>query len=503
MAARDEVAIRANEMLRRRGDSADGEEIVRIGRAFAAWIAAGRQAGPPPRVAVAADARPSSAGLREALVRGLASSGLPVADLGYAPPAVLLASMRRLRLDGGLAVTGGHRPLDWNGVRFYLRERPLAENETREILRNARGLPDARLLPLRGPVTGLDMIPDYIRGLERTFAPLSERLRHQTIRAVVAGCHGIVSLTAPHVLSRIGCRVFRLGCTLERRAESAVPNPSDPALLRAVGLTVRASGSDLGLALGGDGERFRVVDQEGRAVPPDHLFALLAADAIAPVPGAAVACDLRMSDLVDETIEAWGGRVVLARPGEAVSLDTPRTREVLLGGEIEGTVTFRDQDAAPADGTYAALRLIDILARRREEAERPLPLRGILPPERLRSPDLDWGTTQNPLHFHELAESIRARALRAEGVRGVHIEPGCAVRVRTRNGWGVLSRSPETGRVRMTYEGGTDEGFHEIGALFRESLGIVPGGGDWGEGLSASLAGGAGAVKTALPRADN
>ncbi|MFH1681909.1 MAG: hypothetical protein ABIH26_14875 [Candidatus Eisenbacteria bacterium] len=465
------VTIRANEILGRGGESIEAAEIVRAGRAFAAWIAAAPPSGEARRVAIAADARPSSADLRDALVRGLASGGLTVADLGHAPPAVLLTSMRRLRLDGGLAVTGGHLPLDRNGVRLYLRERPLAADEVRAVLRRARDLPEERLLPVRGSVTRINMIPDYIRGLERAFAPLRRRLKHQSIHVVVAACRGIASLTAPHALSRIGCRVFRLGCTLDPGANGSAPDPSDPALLRELGLTVRASRADLGVLLGGDGERVRVVDHRGRAVTPDLLLALLAADTAAAIPGAAVACDVRMSDLVDEAVEAWGGRVVLGRPGESTFLESPRLREASLGGEAEGVLTFRDRSAAPADGTYAALRLIDLLARKREEADRPLPLRAILPSERFRSPDLDLEHTLTYWNFNQLADRLRARALPLGQVRTLHVDPDYAVRLRTDDGWGVLFRSPDSGAPRAAYEGRTDEGFHRMGALFRGALG--------------------------------
>src|ERR1035438_1615715 len=81
--------------------SADVEEL---GRAFGTYLQ--RRAGR--KINLGRDTRLSSPRLRDALIRGLKSSGCDVTDLGVVPTPVLYYSVFHLKTDGAVMITGSH-----------------------------------------------------------------------------------------------------------------------------------------------------------------------------------------------------------------------------------------------------------------------------------------------------------------------------------------------------------------------------------------------------------
>src|SRR5258706_3652243 len=101
------------------GDTIDEAFAERLGRAFGTEaIAAGEKA-----VAVGRDGRLSGPGLAGALIRGLASTGLDVVDLGpvTTPMLYYVAATRGDHgCHSGIQVTGSHNPKDYNGFKMVL-----------------------------------------------------------------------------------------------------------------------------------------------------------------------------------------------------------------------------------------------------------------------------------------------------------------------------------------------------------------------------------------------
>ncbi len=473
MGAKRPPLTQENQILGLYPASLADEDLVRLGQAFARSIGGGerRRVAAPLRVAVGFDTRHSSWDLQNSLVRGVAAGGVNVINLGHAPSPLVLFSAARLKLDGAVIVTGSHRSHQWNGVRFYTAGRPLDRDEIDELRSRAFDMAPPTLLPLTGEITYINMVPDYLRRLEKEFAPLERATKRKPIRVVTACHHGVASLTAPFALSRAGCRVARLGCTLTAVEDAPPPDPSDPALLRELGSMVRASSSDLGVAFDGDGDRIRAVDQEGEVIAADDIFALLAADVARTVPGARIAGDLRTGQVVADSVERNGGTLLLVPPGHRSLMNAVGPDRALLGGEVEGNYYFADRYLGIDDGTYASLRLVEILAAARKENGPRTAIGAILPgDERFRAPEkvISWRRNRNAMN--RFADHLRERKLLGDPILSIDAEPRAAVRVRCDNGWGVFYRSPEDGDLHLLYESTSEPGFHETGAILREAL---------------------------------
>jgi phosphomannomutase len=144
-------------------------------------------------------------------------------------------------------------------------------------------------------------------------------------------------------------------------------NPIEPENLRDLQAAVRESGADIGLAFDGDADRCFVVDEQGRAVSPSVLTALIAARELDKHPGSPVIHNLITSRAVPQIVAERGGVPIRSRVGHSYIKATMAETDAVFGGEHSGHFYFRDFWRADS-GMLAALHTLAALA----EQERPL-----------------------------------------------------------------------------------------------------------------------------------
>src|SRR3954465_13398321 len=88
-------------------------DVEQLARAFGTYLR--RHAGP--KISLGRDTRLSSPRLRNALMRGLKSSGCAVTDLAVVPPPVLYSPAFPRHADGAVMITGSHNPSEFNGFK--------------------------------------------------------------------------------------------------------------------------------------------------------------------------------------------------------------------------------------------------------------------------------------------------------------------------------------------------------------------------------------------------
>ena len=183
------------------GQSIDETFAEHLGRAFgSAAVLAGEKA-----VAVGRDGRLSGPVLAAALMRGLASTGLDVVDLGAVTTPMLyyVAATRGAHgCRSGIQVTGSHNPKDWNGFKMVLAGVAI-HGETIQDLRRRMETEDY-VQAAGGRIAAMDIVPEYthrITGDCRLARPM---------KIVVDSGNGIPGATSPAILRALGCEVIDL-----------------------------------------------------------------------------------------------------------------------------------------------------------------------------------------------------------------------------------------------------------------------------------------------------
>src|SRR5215467_11489208 len=318
-----------------------------VGAAFAAMTGADA-------VVTVHDMRPSSQPLAAAFARGVTSAGADVVDGGLGSTDMLYFGSGSLGIPGAM-ITASHNPARYNGIKLCRAgARPVGADTGLHEIRDAVSLPAGAAAAVPGSISQRDVLEAYAAHL-LSLAPVSGR----PLRVVVDAGNGIAGLTAPAVFERIGdgVELIPMYFELDGTFPNHEANPIEPENLVDLRKRVVAEGADLGLAFDGDADRCFVVDDDGRAISPSTLTALIATRELAREPGAKVIHNLITSRGVPEMVVEHGGTPVRTRVGHSYIKATMAETGAVFGGEHSGHFYFRDFWFADS-GMLAALHVL-------------------------------------------------------------------------------------------------------------------------------------------------
>jgi phosphoglucomutase len=190
-------------------------------------------------------------------------------------PALSFEILRR-KMAGGMYVGAGCEPADYNGLKFLEPNgAPAGRERWDEIERIAGESAEEERISGEAESIEIETIDPSEFYLER----LRELVRLDAIRSagmelVCDLMHGTGAGWLDRLLVAAGVTVRVLNEDRDVLFGGRAPDPS-PANLEGLGEIVRETGAALGLATGGEGRRFGIVDNKGRCVPPSQIYELL------------------------------------------------------------------------------------------------------------------------------------------------------------------------------------------------------------------------------------
>ena len=333
------------------------ERCEQLGRAIGTFQ---RRAGKR-RITLGRDCRLHSVRIREALLRGLLSTGLEVTDVGVCATPLLYFSVHHWDTDGGVMITASHNPAPDNGFKICVGKATIHGEDIRRIrdllaAGDFVGEPGGRLV--ERPV-----LPDYVEHVASGIrAP-------RKLRLVIDAGNGPGGLAALPVFRELGHEVVPLFCEPDGRFPNHHPDPTVPENLEALIDTVRRERADAGIAYDGDADRIGVVDHEGRILWGDQLMILFARSILAERGSGTFIADVKCSRLLYEDVPRHGGRIVMWKTGHSLIKQKMKEEGALLAGEMSGHMFFADRYYGYDDAVYASARLAEILS----ESGRRLP----------------------------------------------------------------------------------------------------------------------------------
>ncbi len=174
------------------GETLTPELAVGFAQAFGTYLDGGR-------ILLCRDTRASGPMIRSAVLAGL----------GVCPTPSLQLAVNWLKAEGGIAITGGHNPSEWNALKFVRNDglylNPTQGEELLDIFHQgefAKATWDA----IRQTINYEDPIAQHIDVLEKAFDVQAIRSRRLTV--AVDCCNGACSLLSPRWLQTLGCEVL-------------------------------------------------------------------------------------------------------------------------------------------------------------------------------------------------------------------------------------------------------------------------------------------------------
>jgi phosphomannomutase len=359
-AARLAAVVKAYDIRGTVPDQLDAGLVRALGAAFAELT--GGQA-----VVVGHDMRPSSPELVAAFTDGVTSRGADVVAIGLASTDQLYFASGSLGLPGAM-FTASHNPAQFNGIKLCRAGAvPVGQDsgltELRDRAAVLAGTDEPAPTTTRGAVRAEDLLTAYADHL-RSLVDLRGARR---LRVVVDAGNGMAGHTTPAVLDELPFDLVPMYFELDGTFPNHEANPLEPANLVDLQDRVRAEGADIGLAFDGDADRCFVVDEQGAAVSPSAVTALVAVRELAKHPGSTVIHNLITSRAVPEIVREHGGVPLRSRVGHSFIKAEMASSDAVFGGEHSAHYYFRNFWRADT-GMLAALHVLSALA----EGDQPL-----------------------------------------------------------------------------------------------------------------------------------
>ena len=340
------------------GETFTPELVAEFAQAFATYL----DGGP---VLVGRDTRPSGAMLSAAATSGLLAAGAEVFDLGVCPTPSLQLAVPWLGARGGLIVSAGHNPVEWNALKF-VRADGLYLNVTQaDELLDVYHQGEFTKAPwdrVPARVAARDALDHHMAVLSRHVD--AERIAASRLRVAVDCCNGACSRLTPAWLARVGCEVL----AINDDPGSPFPHSAEPSQQSAaqVAAVVRAGRADVGFVHDADGERLVIVDHTGRAWSEETTLTLAAHIALRRKVGAVVT-NVSTSAAVDRLAARAGATVIRTPVGQTFVSEAVVAHGAVVGGEGNGAVTV--PAVHPTLDAVACIGLVlDHLAETREPA---------------------------------------------------------------------------------------------------------------------------------------
>ena len=332
-----------------------GEDLIEetaevIGKAFGTYV---KQKGIN-SVLVGRDNRISSKPIRDALIKGLTSTGCDVLDVGVLTTPAFYYSNILYNSQAGMMITASHNPPQFNGFKVMVGPSTIYGEELKKIYYIAE---KGEFEKGSGEVKYAYPINSYINMIKEKV-----RLGDRKLKVVVDCGNGTASLFYPDVIYNLGCEVYPLYCESDPTFPNHFPDPVKKENLKDLIEEVKRVKADLGIAFDGDGDRIGVVDEKGNIIWGDMLMILYWREIMKKHPGAEAIVEVKCSQALVEEIEKLGGKPLFYKTGHSLIKAKMKEMNAVFTGEMSGHMFFADEYYGFDDAAYAAARLLRILS---------------------------------------------------------------------------------------------------------------------------------------------
>ena len=339
------------------------EIALRVGRAAAIFFR-DNTSHPRPKIVIGRDTRLSGVMIESALIAGLCSLGADVYVVGVLPTPGVAYFTTHLGADAGIVVSASHNPFYDNGIKFF-NDRGFKLSDSMENVIEELILADDKNLPvIEDKAIGRAVPTPNTSGLYSDFLlrglTTETKVRLVGMKVVLDCSNGATSAIAPDLFSRLGVDVTSLSISPDGININDACGSQHPETLAK---KVLDTGSDVGFAFDGDGDRLIAVDETGNILTGDQLIAIFARFYHEH--------DLLVNQTVVTTVMSnMGlGKALSAMPevshlksavGDRYVMQQMLASGAVIGGEDSGHIIFLDTHTT-GDGILAALQFMRVL----------------------------------------------------------------------------------------------------------------------------------------------
>ena len=298
----------------------------------------------PLKIVVGYDNRKSSPSLAKAFISGFywdAQHYSQIQRIGLTTTPLFCFSLIREKADGGAMITASHNPFSQNGILLYLKgAQSFLSGEKWDkkfrklVLKNYTLVKEQKIKEGSEKVHHIDYLKAYLSYLQKFIdikRPLSFGIDDGggTIRSIL-----------PKFLSLP--QWGKVKFSLIRGPKWRFADPTKRKNSQALARLIRMKHLDGGVLFDSDGDRAVFLNEKGRPVHPDRIFALLSLYFLRKYHRATFVNTILLNEKVKELIKGKGGKLAFSSIGYGFVQEKMKKYDALCGGEISGHYYYRD-----------------------------------------------------------------------------------------------------------------------------------------------------------------
>lgn len=403
---------------------------------------------------LAYDDRPTSLRFRDLVTKALNSTGIDVLDIGDVPIPIFYFLNIRLGLKGGVMITGSHNSEEWNGFKHSFLDRLyLKQEEIQSIY---------KLTINRSFINGVGGYVLYKKASSDYINDLIKKVRIKKSLKVFIYNHNSQA-------SKIAIDIFRrlnIGVCFSKKSRTKIVNAADINILNKLAYLTKKYKADAGFVYDSDGDRFGVVDGNGKIIWQDRILFLFAKNVLKNHPGSPVIFDVKSSYFLREEIEKLGGRAIMYKTGRTFIAEKMKELNSLLAGERSGHIFIKDNYYGYDDGIFASLKLLEIIS----DAHESLSSLILQLPQYISSPVYY-------LYCQDYEENYLMQDIKKHihsDLNSKNIEEIDGIRVEFFDGWFLFRPSHTESAIELVFEGYSKKKYKKIEKLIKEFLNFCP-----------------------------
>ena len=309
------------------------------------------------RIVIGHDFRNGSDSLSQSFSEGAVNAGCDIVDIGNVPVPVLYYASKKIQSKIGVMVTASHLPAGWNGFKFCDHNGiPISADNGLNNIRNNMGF--NRKKEKIGSFTHLNISESYSEHVTSLIKIKKE------LKVIFDYGDSVTSLIVPLIARKLKIDYYEIN----NSRSGDFPNRTSeltPSSMAKLGDKVIEKGADVGIAYDGDGDRFGLVDAEGKIYYSGNsiiqLFCILMPSSLR---NKAVIYDVTCSGAVKDTIIKSGGIPIESRVGQSYIAKLAIANGAIFGGQYSCHNCFQENDYID-DAIYSSFKFLDLLSSQR------------------------------------------------------------------------------------------------------------------------------------------
>lgn len=421
------------------GNDLNEKTVEQIGQALGTYF---RKNGAT-KIAIGYDARESSPEFCEILTKCLNETGCDCILIGRVPTPVLYFTTFTKEVDGGVMITGSHNPSHHNGFKISLGKESLHGSQIQEIKAIALAQNFTKGF---GKAENLEVLDEYLSELFKRID-----FGNRNLKVVIDAGNGMGGVTAVPFYQNLGVEVIELFCDPDSNFPNHEPDPSQEKNLQDLIAKVIETKADFGIAFDGDADRITIVDEKGRIIWGDELMILFAHQVLAENSNSTIIAEVKCTQTLFDEIERLGGHAIMSKAGHSIIKAKMRETGSILAGEMSGHIFFADRFYGFDDACYVGARVLEILSKTNQNLSQIF----------AKFPQT-FATSEIRINCAEEKKALIIEKLVTEFSNTNEIVTIDGIRIKFKNGWGLVRPSNTQALLILRFEANSEEDLRQI-----------------------------------------